>query len=112
MLRCVREGPVVARQHEKEAQSPHAVLAEAPAHHGYYCLVFTTLAGVVISLYYYFGVIRAIYWSRDAADLSPIPTSKSIRVSLYACLLGMFLLGVYPGPVLDLASEAARALKF
>jgi NADH-quinone oxidoreductase subunit N len=24
------------------------------------------LAGVIISLYYYFGVIRAIYWSKEA----------------------------------------------
>jgi NADH:ubiquinone oxidoreductase subunit 2 (subunit N) len=29
------------------------------------------LAGAVISIYYYFGVIRAIYWSRDAARILP-----------------------------------------
>ena len=37
----------------------------AATNHGYYCLAFTALAGVVISLYYYFGVIRAIYWSKE-----------------------------------------------
>ena len=41
-----------------------------PAHPAYYWLVFIAMAGVVISLYYYFGVVRAIYWSRDAADLA------------------------------------------
>src|SRR5471032_1136864 len=42
-----------------------AVIEQAPMNPGYYCLAFTALAGVVISLYYYFGVVRAIYWSED-----------------------------------------------
>ncbi len=88
-----------------------SVIAEAPAHPGYYCLAFTALAGVVISLYYYFGVVRAIYWSREAPALAPIPISKSSRLALYACVLGMLLLGLYPGPVVNLASQAAAALK-
>jgi NADH-quinone oxidoreductase subunit N len=89
-----------------------AVLAKAPDHPGYYCLVFTALAGVVISLYYYFGVVRAVYWSRDAAPLPPIRPSPVIRLSLYACVAGMFLLGLYQEPMMNLASKAARALKF
>jgi hypothetical protein len=28
---------------------------------------------MVISIYYYFGVVRAIYWSKEPADLTPIP---------------------------------------
>src|SRR5437764_7541299 len=39
-----------------------SILAQAPAHPGYYGLAFAALAGIVISLYYYFGVVRAIYW--------------------------------------------------
>ena len=42
-----------------------AVLEQGATNPGYYCLAFTALAGVVISLYYYFGVIRAIYWSKN-----------------------------------------------
>src|ERR1700722_18786840 len=34
-----------------------AVIEQGPAHHAYYWLTFIALAGVVISLYYYFGVI-------------------------------------------------------
>src|SRR5262249_24247824 len=49
-----------------------SVIEQGASHPGYYSLAFTALAGVVISLYYYFGVIRAIYWSKDASDLSPI----------------------------------------
>jgi NADH-quinone oxidoreductase subunit N len=88
-----------------------SVIAQAPTHPGYYCLVFTALIGIVISLYYYFGVVRAIYWSREASDLSPVQTSRPIRLSLYACMAGMFFLGIYPAPLVNLASEAVKVLK-
>jgi len=88
-----------------------AVLEQAPAHPGYYCLTFTALAGVVISLYYYFGVVRAIYWSTDPADLSPIQVSRSIRVSLYACIAGMFYLGLFPNALFNLATQAVGLLR-
>jgi NADH-quinone oxidoreductase subunit N len=88
-----------------------AVLEQGAANPGYYCLTFTALAGVVISLYYYFGVVRAIYWSEDPADLSPIPVSKPIRVSLYGCIAGMFFLGLFPGAVVNLAAEAVKVLQ-
>ncbi len=87
-----------------------SIIERAPAHPGYYCLAFTTLAGVVISIYYYFGVVRAIYWSKVVPDLSTIPTSKPILVSIYGCLAGMLFLGLYPNPVVKLADEAASAL--
>ena len=78
--------------------------------HGYYCLAFTALAGVVISLYYYFGVVRAIYWSKDPADLSPIPLSGAAKFSIAICIAGMFWLGIFPNTFLDLANQAAQAL--
>lgn len=87
-----------------------SILAEAPAHPGCYCLAFTALAGVVISLYYYFGIVRAIYWSRETPDLSPLPASKPIRLSLYACIAGMLFLGVCPAPMVNLAAQAVQKL--
>lgn len=87
-----------------------AVLEQAPAHSGYYCLTFTALAGVVISLYYYFGVVRAIYWSAVATDLSPISVSWPIRVAIYGCIAGMFYLGSFPAWIVNLATEAVKVL--
>ena len=87
-----------------------AIIEQGATNHGYYCLAFTALAGVVISLYYYFGVIRAIYWSREAPDLSPIPLSYPIRFAILICVAGMFYLGLFPGAVLDLANEAVKTL--
>lgn len=88
-----------------------SVIALGASNPGYYCLAFTALAGVVISIYYYFGVIRAIYWSTPAPDSQAIAISMPMRLSLYACLAGMFLLGVVPGPLVKVAAEAARVLK-
>ena len=64
----------------------------------------------MISLYYYFGVIRAIYWSKEPTDVSPIQTSKPSRIAIYACVLGMLYLGVFPGMVVNLATQAVKAL--
>jgi NADH-quinone oxidoreductase subunit N len=83
---------------------------QATHNHGYYCLAFTALVGVVISLYYYFGVVRAIYWSKDAPDLSPIQLASPIKLSIAICIAGMLWLGIFPNTVLNLANQAAQAL--
>jgi len=87
-----------------------AVIAAGAANHGYYCLAFTALVGIIISFYYYFGVIRAIYWSKEASDLSPIPLSGAAKFSIAICIAGMFWLGAFPNTMLNLADEAAKAL--
>jgi NADH-quinone oxidoreductase subunit N len=84
--------------------------AQATGNHGYYWLVFTALSGVIISLYYYFGVVRAIYWSKDPADLSPIELSAPAKFSIWICIGGMFWLGLFPNTVLNLANAAAQVL--
>jgi NADH-quinone oxidoreductase subunit N len=83
---------------------------QATHNHGYYYLAFVALVGVVISLYYYFGVVRAIYWSKDPADLSPIELSSPIKVSICVCIAGMFWLGIFPNTVLNITNEAAKVL--
>jgi len=88
-----------------------AVVEQGPAHPGYYCLTFTALAGVVISLYYYFGVVRAMYWSSEATDLSPIEVSKPIRITLYGCIAGMLYLGLFPNALVETATQAVKLLR-
>ena len=87
-----------------------AAIAQGATHPAYYWLVAIAIAGVVMSLYYYFGVVRVIFWSKDVSDLSPIKTSKPIRLSLYACVAGMFFLGLFPSWIVNLAGEAVKAL--
>ncbi|MGO8836549.1 MAG: NADH-quinone oxidoreductase subunit N [Limisphaerales bacterium] len=86
-----------------------AVIQQGAANHGYYCLAFTVLAGVVISLYYYFGVIRAIYWSKDTPDLSPIPLSGPAKFTLVICIAGMLWIGLFPNTLVTLAAEAVKS---
>jgi NADH-quinone oxidoreductase subunit N len=85
--------------------------AQATGNHGYYCLVFTALAGVVISLYYYFGVIKVMYWSREAKDLSAIELSAPAMITAWICIAGIFWIGLFPNTLLTLANAAADALK-
>ena len=88
-----------------------AVIEQGASNHGYYCLAFAALVGVVISLYYYFGVIRAIYWSKDSPSREPIPLSWPMQFTIGLCIVGMFWLGLLPGSVLKLAESAVRVLK-
>ena len=87
-----------------------AVIEQGATNHGYYCLAFTALAGVVISLYYYFNVVRAIYWSQEPAEVSPIELSSAAKFFLWVCLAGIFWLGLFPNTVLNLALDAAKSL--
>lgn len=87
-----------------------AVLEQGAVNPGYYCLVFTALAGVVISLYYYFGVVRVIYWSKEIPDVTPIELSAPAKVSIWACVVGIFWIGIFPNALVNYATEAAKAL--
>jgi len=84
--------------------------AQATGNHGYYCLLFTALAGVIISLYYYFGVIRAVYWSKNPADLSPVELSAPAKISIWACIAGMLWLGLFPNTILNVTNVATQVL--
>jgi NADH-quinone oxidoreductase subunit N len=88
-----------------------AVVEQGALNHAYYWLVAIAIVGIVISLYYYFGVVRAIYWSKDATDLSPMRISAPIKVSLYACVIGIFYLGLFPDSVLNSTTQAVATLK-
>jgi NADH-quinone oxidoreductase subunit N len=88
-----------------------AALAQAPVDSAYGWLVAIAITGVVISIYYYFGVVRAVFWPGQAADLPPIQLSPWTRCSLCACIAGMFLLGLYPAPVVRWAEEAVKVLR-
>jgi len=88
-----------------------AALAQAPAQPAFYWLSGIAVVGVVISIYYYFGVVRAMYWPATGSDLSAIQPSLPIRVGVYACMAGMLFLGLYPAPLVNLAAQSANFLK-
>jgi NADH:ubiquinone oxidoreductase subunit 2 (subunit N) len=69
------------------------------------------IVGVVISLYYYLGVVRAIYWSKGTAASSRIEVSLPMRACLYACIAAIFYLGLFPDRLVNVALEAVKVLK-
>ncbi|MDB6029370.1 MAG: NADH-quinone oxidoreductase subunit [Verrucomicrobiales bacterium] len=87
-----------------------AVVEQGATNSAYYWLVGITVFGVVISLYYYFGVIRAIYWSKDVTDFSPITVSWPAKLSLVVCMAAILYLGLLPGKPLKLSEDSALAL--
>jgi NADH-quinone oxidoreductase subunit N len=89
-----------------------AVILGAANNPAYLWLAGVAIIGVIISLYYYFGVIRAVYWSEEPADLSPIVVSLPMKISLGVCIAAMLYLGIFPGRVFAGAAEAVKALKF
>jgi NADH-quinone oxidoreductase subunit N len=71
----------------------------------HYGLLAVAIAGVVISIYYYFGWIRAAYFS-DEAPVRPESTERAragggliLRIALVALVVASVVLGFYPGPL-------------
>jgi NADH-quinone oxidoreductase subunit N len=90
-----------------------AVVEHAAFDPRYYYLALVMVAGVVISLYYYFGVVRAIYWpATPGENNAPIHISPPMKISLAVCMAGMVYLGLFPNAVLTATADAVKALKF
>lgn len=83
-----------------------AVVQAAQTDGRYYVLALIGAAAVVVSLYYYFNVARAIYID-EATETTPIPVSLPVRIGLYVCMLAMIGLGVYQQPLVNAATIAA-----
>jgi NADH-quinone oxidoreductase subunit N len=89
-----------------------AVAERAVSWPAYYGLLAVAIVGVVISIWYYFGVIRTIYWSSPTGVPAPLNISLPGRISLSVCLLGLLYLGTLPSTPLLWATHAVKALKF
>ncbi|MBI3415760.1 MAG: NADH-quinone oxidoreductase subunit N [Verrucomicrobia bacterium] len=88
-----------------------AAVQQGATQPAFYWLVAVAIFGVVVSFYYYFGVIRAIYWSNDASQAAPISIALPMRVALWFCIAGMFYLGLFPDAVLGFVEQAVKSLR-
>jgi NADH-quinone oxidoreductase subunit N len=74
------------------------------------------IVGVVISLFYYFGIIREIYWGTGQSwaekkpNADPIECPDTADIVVLVCVFGMLALGIFPEPVLNLVEDASTAL--
>ncbi len=74
------------------------------------------IVGVVISLFYYFGIIREIYWgtgpswAEKKSKTDPIECPDTADIVVLVCVFGMLALGLFPEPVLNLVEDASAVL--
>lgn len=76
-------------------------------------LLWLAIVGVVnsiISLYYYMGVIRAMY-IMPAPSTVPLEEPAALQVALGIAGLGTLIIGLYPQPIIDLARSAVLLLR-
>lgn len=73
--------------------------AAIATHH--FGLVVVAIVTVGAGFYYYFKVVRAIYWDAPPSSTDKIIVSPLTRVALIALIAGTFVLGVYPQPIFD-----------
>ncbi|HBU59336.1 MAG TPA: hypothetical protein DEB48_05785 [Verrucomicrobiales bacterium] len=79
-------------------------------------LIGVALLGIVISLYYYFKIIREIYWGpglywkEKKPSTEALPCPRSAEIALLICLFALIGLGLFPETILSLAGEATNNL--
>jgi proton-translocating NADH-quinone oxidoreductase chain N len=64
----------------------------------------------VVSLYYYVGVIRAMYLM-PAPSIEPVDQPTALWVALAVAVAGTLIVGLYPRPFLDLIGSASLLLR-
>jgi len=74
-------------------------------------LVVIAVLTSVISLYYYVGVIREMYFNKKEGG-EKIFLPFGIKLALLICIIGVILVGLFPNPFLNLASQAATVFKY
>lgn len=88
-----------------------SVVESAPA--GWGCLVAAAIIGVVASLYYYLGVVRAIVWDKSSSEnTEKIQISVPSQALLYAGIVMMLYLGLFQNQVVEAAQTAAAVFNF
>jgi NADH-quinone oxidoreductase subunit N len=63
-------------------------------------LIIVGVITVACGFYYYFKVVRAMYWEAPSGDVA-VPLSGLSRAMMAAMIGGIIFLGVYPQPILD-----------
>jgi NADH-quinone oxidoreductase subunit N len=86
-----------------------AVIEAAKSHPQLYALAFVGAVAVVISLYFYLGVVRAMYL-QEAEDDRPIAVTMPVRAALVAAMGGILVLGIFQKPMVIFTEIAAESL--
>jgi NADH-quinone oxidoreductase subunit N len=86
-------------------------LFSAAIQQGWIWLVVVAVLTSVISLYYYVGVVRQMYFQTSVAE-KPVTMSPPLKLALIICVIGVLIFGVYPNIFIDFASQAALVFHY
>ena len=76
---------------------------------GYIGLAVIGVLNSALSLYYYVRIV-VFMWIREAEGAPALPLTPTLAAALVVSVAGTVLLGLYPGPLFDLASVSSAAL--
>ena len=71
-----------------------------------YLLIGIGVVTVGAGFYYYFKVVRAIYWNEPAEGASPIAVAPLTKATIAILTVLIFFLGVCPQPILNMLKDA------
>ena len=60
----------------------------------------------VIAFFYYMKVIKTMYLDPSPAGAAPVAKSRPLQLALALCVLGVFAIGLMPGPWLIFAAQS------
>jgi NADH-quinone oxidoreductase subunit N len=86
-------------------------LFSAAIEQGYIWLVVVAILTSVISLYYYLGVVRQMYFQATTEE-GAIATGGMLKIALVICVVGVLLFGIYPNIFIDFANQAAMVFRY
>jgi len=70
------------------------------------------IAGVVLAvlgLFYYLSVARSTFMA-EGDNPGPVPAALGVRAAIIVCLVAVVGLGLWPGPLVDQANQAASSM--
>ncbi|MGA8256880.1 MAG: NADH-quinone oxidoreductase subunit NuoN [Nocardioides sp.] len=81
---------------------------------GAWPVVLIAIASSIIAVYFYIGYIRLMFFTEpeDGAEVAGVTTPSPLTsVTIAVCAVATLVLGVIPGPVLDLAAHAGDFIR-
>ena len=84
-----------------------SVATEAFGNIGYFVLLAVAVFGVVASIFYYFGIVRTVFWSHKVDEITPVSVGLPIRFVLVSCVVGILYLGLLPNKPIKWFESAA-----
>ncbi|MBI3287109.1 MAG: NADH-quinone oxidoreductase subunit N [Chloroflexi bacterium] len=72
---------------------------------GFWPLAVAGVLNSVVSLYYYFGVVRQMFFLPPKPPLS-LPVPRALLAAIVISLAGTLIMGIYPQPFIELATDS------